>query len=156
MSQYIHIFARQNDQFIPLYSESRSNYIYEALEPYAPYERVSKITLPWIYYAIDSIKEKSEAADRYINQKRQAIAEIAKMNNNIDDKLDVINEYLRGIANEEDEKLYINAAHERLIFLKLILEDMEDTIESVPDIKDLGIYAGIDCGIEVTLEDVVE
>lgn len=139
MSEYMSLYARKDDTFVPLYSESRSNIMFQLLAPFSTFEKVKPLT-PRIM---------RECADRLAN-------EIARLQQNIYHLNDKIN-MVRSLNNSLEEKMaaydeLVNQSNEITETLNELIRYQErfNFIDSM-----VNIYFGLETGDNITL-DIVE
>ena len=142
MSQYIHFFAKSNhDDFIQIDCFSRSNAIYQITNQVinVPYESISQISKSYC-------KDCQNVISGYIINKKETIANynkkidiISKFNNAIEEKITAIDDCL--ICIEECEQWLDELQYAENFFI---------TLQNIQ----APIYVGIDCGSEVTKEDI--
>ena len=154
MSQYLHIFIRQNNQFAPIYCASRSNCMYQALQNIAPYEKISQLTISKISEAIAEVEITLEMYDSQIKTTRELMKLIEASSDTLEEKCRVLGDMLIDINSYEEEKDEHKIAKIYLEFLKTIAISMSDSIDYDEAAKDLGLYAGIECGEHVTVDDI--
>ena len=149
MSSYITFFVhRENtDIFIPIGEFSRSNEIYQAASPYVPYEKISRFNIDDVIFDLEKSKrcylEATKKDAEYVETLKSIAAKAT--GDTLRELLDEIYSYSDNVERKEiiDEVEY---AINYFTMLKVIEdEEYRKTI----------IYAGIEVGYGVTVENVV-
>ena len=159
MSQYIHFFIRVGDKFAPIYCSSRNSPVFQAFMDGAPYERIGPITRQRIEFVRDETQEKIEDYETRIVEQRDAMVWLSTLRDRSmgelfearDDINKTIDEYKDLI---DDCRHVLNFC----FFLICAIEEAADVAAwyENPDQLDPDryIYCGIECGNQVTLENL--
>ena len=113
--------------------------MYQKLKHCAPYEKVRELTKRDIEAAIAEVKHDIEFYKECIAKNRKTMNEVGIWNNAISEKMSAIEELYEAINEEQEEMDEAVAAQYYLEFIAQIDEP---------------IYIGLDCGDEITLNDV--
>ena len=153
MSQYMSFFIRRDsDNFVPLFTFSRSSALYQQFDYTVPYEKVRALSYSELEKYLgkcESYIVKLKDSIRKANEKKTLIA---SFNNPVDEKVEALNEVEYDIREAEDSIREV----ERAYYSILALIDIVDEIAYNPAYdKDKYIYAGIEV-CDPTSEDVVE
>lgn len=156
MSQYIHLFARKNDEFVPLYCASRSSIVYQTLKDYAPYEKIAELDASLIKDRIEEVNDWIKNTKTAIKMRQNTMNLVCSFQNEIDEKIEMLEEYQRNI-NEFEHSLedYQNVLS-LLLWLNRFVDDMKLSMDFAETPILLGLYFGIECGDNVTVNDIVE
>ena len=159
MSQYINGYLRvSDDKFIPLFSYSRSSDFYQVAQYYAPYEKIRAISWDDLQEIHEKLEESYKNYEDLIKRYQDEIDFILKMNNDAEDKIELINDHLNSIDNIKEEMKNIPYWMGRVNMLEDIIEENRKSEYSENPIsrdEDDIIYFGIETGYVVTLEDIV-
>lgn len=145
MSQYVNFFIRFKDNFIPIADYSRNNMVYQIVNNYVPYEKITVLTENTLDIFYSLAKEKKVEAEEDKQKYERLIKEISSFNNSVDEKLDAIHEYNRYIQETEEEIQEAVMSMHFFFFLSEIL--------TTQDSSEL-LYAGIEIG-EPTIGDII-
>ena len=139
MSQYTHVFARKYDTFIELSCYCRGSYIADALQDYAPWEKIRLLTKEDVDSIIDNLKLSKENYKESVHRHKDAIATISQFNNTVGEKAEAIRE----------EQEYMEECQQEL-------DDVEAALMFIYFIQDVNadIYVGCECGSDVTVGDI--
>lgn len=154
MSEYISFFIRrEQNNFIPLFTFSRNNSIYQVFRNIIPYEKVRAISYNELENKYRECERRMDNITKSINQIKEERALIASFNNSVDEKISA----LIDIAGQ-DKELRDELEEERRAGYTIIA--LIDIIESIHFNnvlnKDKYIYAGIEVRDNITAEDVIE
>lgn len=158
MSQYIHMFIRSDkDEFIPIHCTSRSSVIYDTFGVQAPYEKIAPVTEGILNSIRDDInhrlKEYQDGIDKY-NKKIELITRMAGVS--VDDRADHINDYMNAIDECKEDMKQLEMANSYVTFLADIIDEKDDSVRYYGGRDVPVIYMGIECGSNVTFDDVQE
>lgn len=153
MSEYISFFIRrEQNNFIPLFTFSRNNSIYQVFRNIIPYEKVRAISYNELENKYRECERRMDNITKSINQIKEERALIASFNNSVDEKISA----LIDIAGQ-DKELRDELEEERRAGYTIVA--LIDIIESIRfnDVwdKDKYIYAGIEI-CDPTDKDVIE
>lgn len=156
MSQYIHMFVRSDkDEFIPIHCTGRSSVIYDTFGDYAPYEKIAPVTEDMLNRIRDDInnrlKDYQDGIDKY-NKKIDLITHMSGVS--LDDKVEQINDYMNAIDECRDDMKQLEMANNYVSFLADILDEKDDSVRYYGGRDVPVIYMGIECGSNVTLDDI--
>ena len=158
MSQYINGYLRVSDEkFVPLFSYSRSSDFYQAAQHYAPYEKICAVSMNDLQEIREKLENSYKSYEDLIKRNQDEIDLIMKMNNDVDDKVELINDYLNGIDSLKEEMKYIPYWIGRVNMLEDIIEEnRKSKYNENPISRDENdiIYFGIETGYVVTSEDI--
>ena len=154
MSQYLHIFVRKNDEFAPIGSFSNGSQIYFALSNYAPWEKVAPIGSEELNVVIDNINSAIEENNAAIQKACDERHQVMGSPNTLEEKLSYIHEYIDSYIREcEEENIELRDAAYFMSFLAHIVENAAH----IDDIDENNyVYVGIECGYNITPEDIEE
>lgn len=158
MSEYINGYLRvSDDKFVPLFSYCRLSDFYRAAQYYAPYEKIRAITSSDLKEIREKLEESYKNYEDLIKRYQDEIDLILKMNNDAEDKIELINDHLNGIDDVKGEMKYIPYWIGRVNMLEDIIEENRKSQYSENplsrDENDI-IYFGIETGYVVTSEDI--
>ena len=159
MSQYIHFFIRVGDKFAPIYCSSRNSPVFHAFIVGAPYEGIGPITRQRIESVRDEMQRDIEAFETKIVEERDAMAWLSTLRDRSMGELfearDSINRAIDEYKDSIDDRRHVLNFCE---FLACAIEEAADVAEwyENPDKLDPDnyIYCGIECGNQVTLENL--
>lgn len=154
MSQYTHIFIRDNDNFVELGCYSRSNAIAQAFNG-APYEKIDSYSSVDLYNVAGEIKAHMELYKDNIADYRSQMALIPSFNNSVEDKTEALSQYTEMIREAEDELEELNFAYDVVTFLAHIADEYEMDVRYEHAKDQPRIYVGVECGSQVTVEDII-
>lgn len=140
MSQYVNFYVHKGDTFISIGTYCRGSTLYDIVERYAPYEKLTVCDKQMIRNFCDRAEADKQEAEDMIAFADGQIEVIEKSNNSIDEKMDAFTELLdhkRNIKNDLIDPLD-NALH-YFYFLLDIVEDNEDLGNNVE------VVFGIEC-----------
>ena len=142
MSQYMSFFIRRDsDNFVPLFTFSRSSALYQQFDYTVPYEKVRALSYSELEKYLgkcESCIVKLKDSIRKANERKTLIA---SFNNPVDEKVEALNEVEYDIREAEDSIREIEHAY----YSVLALIDIVDEIAYNPAYdKDKYIYAGIE------------
>lgn len=155
MSSTFYMFARRGNTFAPLLSYGASSDLCRAFEDAIniPYEKIRKVDAVDFSNIVRELRLTIEKDKTQIAKYDEMIATISKMSDPIDEKIEKIHEYL-GWQKEYAESV---ADNEKLLAQIEFLGDISDEMLGIREYcitDDLGIYIGIDCGYDITVEDI--
>jgi predicted ribosome quality control (RQC) complex YloA/Tae2 family protein len=158
MSQYIHIFVRSDkDEFIPIHCTCRGSVIYDTFGGYAPYEKIAPVTEDTLSrirdYVNNRLKEYQDGIDKH-NRKIELITRMADVS--IEDRVDHINDYMNTINEYKEGMKQLEMANNYISFLTDIIDEKNGSVRYDGGRDVPIIYMGIECGSNVTLDDVQE
>lgn len=147
MSTYLCLFLKKDNVFVPLYSATRSHYLSELFHG-APYEAVRPFSREAVNDLINEAKEEITYYQKSIEQEKEKISVISNfVGNSVQDKLEAISPYYEYInelkfemQHRETTKNFLEAIY------KIIMQS--DYIDGID--PDKYLYAGFDCGYEIT------
>lgn len=160
MSQYLNLFARVGDRFIPLASYSRNCLFYqvmrESINP--PYEKVKSLSIEQLGKVRDIFAAQQKDVIMRIQHLHSKKRIIASFNNSVEDKLEALVDCDSAI---EDWKIDLAQRQEGENICNFLI----DMIESIKYGEDKGfddifynnyIYCGIEVGCDITPDDIVK
>lgn len=151
MSQYTHVFARQDDTFIELGCFTRSSIISQLFQAInVPYDKIKLITKNTINEMIIAAKEQITSFREMIDRDENLKEEIWKSNNSIEEKIEATGGFESAIKETLEEIKQYEFALSFLITIKEMIHDKEDS-----ERHKVLIYCGIECGSRVTKENIV-
>lgn len=158
MSQYTYIFVRSDkDEFIPIRCTRRSSVTYDIFGDYAPYEKIAPVTEDTLSRIRDDInnrlKEYQDGIDKY-NRKIDLVTRMAGVS--IENRVDTINDYMNAIDERKEDMKQFERANNYVSFLADIIDEKNDGVRYYGGRDIPVIYIGIECGSNVTLDDVQE
>jgi predicted nuclease with TOPRIM domain len=157
MSQYTHIFIRKNDIFIELGCFSRNNEIAQAInEAGAPWEKIKGYMESDIREIRDDLKKKIDQLNDEIASTEAVIHEVGTWNNTVEEKREAIADYkeqLNWLKEELDETNYAYAYLDVMMSIAYNSE-LDQKYEQNKEVITPAIYCGIECGSDVTVDDI--
>lgn len=154
MSEYISFFIRRGqNNFIPLFTFSRNNSIFQSFRYALPYERVRAISLNELEDKELECERRSDNVIKRIDRLKEDRALIASFNNTVDEKMDALQDNAECIKEYEEELEDERRALYTIVALIDIIENIRFDKEWN---KDVYIYGGIEVGDNITAEDVIE
>ncbi len=153
MSEYTHIFLEKEGTFIEVSCTCRGNAISEMFDEYAPWEKIREIThedLQQIYrqYNDELTKWKQHQKDL-----EERIKVIAAFNNSVDEKLEALHDNDESINETKETIDQLEYALSTVTLLDDILDGSERNVK-YEQMAPVHIYAGRECGSNVTMDDV--
>ena len=142
MSEYMTFFIRRDsDNFVPLFTFSRSCKIYQRFQHEVPYEKVSALSYSVLSDALNGLHDFIIQCKDNIRKLEYEKTFVASFNNSVEEKMEALSDIKELIAeNEEDIR-----DTERAYYSVLALIDIVDEIAYNPAYdKDRYIYAGIE------------
>lgn len=154
MSEYISFFIRrEQNNFIPLFTFSRNNSIYQVFRDIIPYEKVRAISYNELENKYRECERRMDNITKSINQIKEERALIASFNNSVDEKISA----LIDIAGQDKELRDELEEERRAGYTIVALIDIIESIRFNDALnKDKYIYAGIEVCDNITMEDVIE
>ena len=149
MSQYIHFFVRSTDRLLPIYTTSRSSFIYHFFSDYAPYEKARALSMQELQNIREEINTQIDECTRRIEEDRTNLQLIASFNNSVEDKIEAL-ESARDSIRESEES--VNEMKEALAFTYFLMgmyneaDDTKYEDETVRLDPTKYLYFGIECG----------
>lgn len=152
MSQYMTFVVRKDDVFTPIYTCSRSSSLYQNLKAAVDYGKLSLLPDEELRECIE--REEAHAQDliRDVAALEANKRLVSDWNNPIEEKLEAIEGYdarKQAILDDIEE---IQDTIVRLKFLRDIIEELTYFKDYLK--KEAGLYAGIEVGYDLTLEDL--
>lgn len=121
MSSYVNFFVKIGEDFVPLFSYSRSTVIYSFFESYAPYEKVTRYTEETAARIEKELSAYEKRTNDAIEDLKESISTVCTIDANLDEKLEKIAAYKDYIKeNREYEK--------ELTFARMFLSVLGDVI----------------------------
>lgn len=139
MSQYLHIFVKHDHTYTPLLCVSRNTCIYRLFQDSVPYEKITMITPTQVSDAAEFALTRYNELDRLDAAATEWMAKVGTWDNTVEEKMEYIHQIQQDMDEREIEKDEWLAAYYYLTFLS----EIEDYL-----------YAGIECGENVTDADV--
>ena len=153
MSQYTHIFVRDNDNFVELNCYSRSSAIAQAFRG-APYEKIEAYSSDDLRNVAGEINEQIELYKKNIADYRSQMALIPSFNNSIEDKTEALSQYTEMIRDAEEDLEEQNYAYDVVSFLVGVADEYEMDVRYEHAKDQPRIYVGVECGSKVTVNDI--
>lgn len=160
MSQYTQIFVRKGNDFVEIGSYGRSSSIAKFFNGYAPWEKVKELTSSDVGEIIDNIKSSIQGSKDIIAKRQEIIGQVKTWNNSIEEKRELISEYME--YNAEDEEIIEEMSYALHVAQFLSSAIYEHNIswkygDHAEGDKKVGlIYIGIEVGYEVTRDMIIE
>lgn len=153
MSEYMTFFIRRDtENFVPLFTFSRSCKIYQRFQHEVPYEKVSALSYNALNDALNGLHDSIIQYKDHIRKLKDEKTFVASFNNSVEEKMAALCDIEEVIAENEED---IRDA-ERAYYSILALTDIIDEIAYNPAYdKDRYIYAGIEV-CDPTSKDVEE
>ena len=155
MSQYLHIFIRNKDEYTELDCYGRGSTIYNIFADYAPYEKVAPVDSR-IADILREVRDKKANYEKSIQDYNERIEVIKTMAGDLDERMDMINEYMDS-RDEVKEDLECAVYAENVVtFISSIIDNYQSNVkyEGAPDHPRM--YVGIECGSNITPDMVQE
>lgn len=151
MSQYTHVFARQDDTFIELGCFTRSSIISQLFQAInVPYDKIKLITKNAINEMIVAGTEQVMSFKEMMDRDKKLKEEIWQSNNSIEEKIEAIEGFENAIKETLEEIKQYEWALSFLTTIKDMIHDKEDA-----EHHKVLIYCGIECGSCVSKEEIV-
>ena len=141
MSSYLHVFARKNETFVELLCYCRSSTLYQALDHYAPYEKIAPLTCEQITDAKSELEDRLAIAHESNAEDERLMVQLGNWANTVDEKLEAISRIQDSISERKEEVDELEAAIHILEFLLCVEADL---------------YTGVECGSDVSINDIAE
>ena len=156
MSQYLQVFIqspKNENDFIPIGCYCASSEMYHLFKDYAPFEHIKELSINYLKDKINDLKsDLVKSSDSLKNYEKQ-INFIQKCNNSLSDKFE---EYFEINKHIDEEKEYLDEKRNAISILSHLIEICSDSIDEDDWNKRLKLFVGIECGYNVTLEDIEE
>lgn len=151
MSQYLHIFIRNKDEYLELDSYGRSSTMYDALSSYAPYEKVSSID-SHITDILHQVRQEKENYEKTLQDYDERINAIKTMTGDLNERMDMINDYMDSKSEVKDCLEATIYAENIITFLYNVIDNYQMNVkyEHAPDHP--RVYVGIETGSNITPE----
>lgn len=153
MSAYTHIFVEKQGAFIEISCTGRSSMLSKIFANYAPWEKIREVT----YEDLQKIysEQASELADckHHLREQKRRINVIASFNNTVDEKMDAWRDLDEGIDEAKEAIAELEAALHTVDLLKDIAYNSQ-LAAKYDHATPVRIYAGTECGSDVTVEDI--
>lgn len=153
MSQYTHIFVEKQGAFIEISCTSRSCVLSQIFADYAPWEKIREVTYEDLQKIYSQQARELVDLKHRLHEQKKRIAVIASFNNSIDEKLDAWRDIDEGITENKDNIAELEAALCKIDLLKDIAYQSQLAVKYDHAIP-VRIYAGCECGSDVTVEDI--
>ena len=157
MSQYVYLFLRQNDEFVPVGNYSRNSTMAGNFWYNTPYARIRPVTIEELDKGDGAIGEKFKDFRKQEAEYQRMIELVNRMNNTIDEKCAKIAQYEDEMAEmrEEKEEYEQDAAELRMLRRALECMDLDNKwLENGEKPYEYGLYVGVDTGCRVTKDDI--
>lgn len=156
MSSYAYIYLINNDKATALYTASRSSLFYKLLDDAgAPYEKVSPLSLSRVEQILDHIEADQVINTEQIKESEDMIEVIARMPDDIDVRLEKIDQYKAFISEYKEDMNDLTYWKTVFQFIKSMIEDIASNIEYDHVDDQIWFGMGIDSGTKPTKEDFV-
>lgn len=158
MSQYVYLFLRKNEEFVPVGNYSRNSTMAENFWYNAPYAKIRPVTFEELDQINISIGAKFKEIREQEAEYQRMIEQVNRMNNTIDEKCAKIAEYEDEVAEmlETKEEYEQDAAELRMLRQALERMDLDNKwLEKDEEPYEYGLYVGVDTGTRVTKDDIV-
>lgn len=158
MSAYIHFFVKIGENFAPINTFSRSNIIFQEFECYAPWEKITPVTIEKLNRVRESLNEQIKATEDQIKFAKDEIEFLKSTKLSAEELMEKYHDYLDIIEGFEEGKCeYISALH----FINFLIDiydeanGMEKYGENPMNLRaNEYIYVGYECGSYVTIKDI--
>lgn len=154
MSSIMRIFARKENVFVPLF-EASCGELFDAISDRVPYGKIRRLNYADIEGIIEDVEEQITVLNGVIEREKRVVESVKAMNDSFETKLGAIQEsenYIDEMRQTIKEK---EKAVVELNFIEEFVVDAEGA-ERWYGMTGMGIYAGVDCGIDVEEKDVAE
>ena len=159
MSEYTHVFIRKNDTFIELNCFSRNSGIAQALKyGIAPWEKIRGYMESDIRDICNDVKEQIDKLTDEVAATEAVMHEVGSWNNTVEEKREAIAGYKEELSYLEEELDDARHAYTYFSVLRSIAGNSELSQKWEYGKKEITpvIYFGIECGSDVTVEDIVK
>lgn len=151
MSSYVSFFVRSENNLVPIGSFSRNTAIYQAVQHYAPSDRVCPLTEDFIEKYRNSMREKIADYRTHLDECCRMINEvIPKCNNSLEEKIESIEGYKNQISDWQDEIDELIFAREYFNTLLCVIDDIPYDLREKYN-KDEYIFVGIEVPEDVEI-----
>lgn len=152
MSEYMTFVVRKGDIFTPIYSCSRSNEVFQDLRGAVEYGRLAEVHKDELVECIKHEKEYVQDLMKSVELIESNKKLVADWKNSVEEKLEALSQYDLSRQEILDRIEESRDAAVRLQFLYDIAEELEFFKDYSK--KESGLYAGIEVGYDLTLEDL--
>ena len=153
MSMYVNFYIKVNDKFAPIGTFNRNSAIGEAFTNRVPFEKVGPITALQLNSMRVDYRAREFDIKEGIDECKQLIEQILKMDNSVDEKMDAIAETNEEIGYKTESLNRTKQVVNWIDFLSTIIEEAEDEekySDNVLGLKaDAYVYAGVEASTEV-------
>lgn len=155
MSQYLHIFIRNKDEYTELDCYGRGSTIYDIFADYAPYEKVAPVD-SHIADILHQARDKKANYEKMIQDYNERIDVIKTMSGDLDERMDMINEYMDSRDEVKKDLDDFNYAVDVVLFFYNLIDNYQTNVkyEGAPDHPRM--YVGIETGSNITPDMVQE
>lgn len=153
MSQYVYLFLRKNDEFVPVGNYSRNSTMAVHFWNDSPCEKIRPVTINELDQIDASLGKKFQYFREQEAAYQKMIEQVNRMNNTIDEKCAKIAQYEDDLAEMREEKEEYEQDAAELRMLRRALEGMEydnKWREKDEEPYEYGLYVGVDTGRRVT------
>ena len=158
MSAYIHFFVKIGENFAPIATFSRSNIIFQEFECYAPWERISPVSLQKLQYVRESLNEQIKEDERQIKALEDEIEFLKSTKLGAEELLEryySCTEMIHDFEEGKDEYIHACSFIDFLIGIYDEANTDEKYGENPMNLRaDEYIYVGYECGSYVTIKDI--
>lgn len=158
MSQYVYLFLRKNEEFVPVGNYSRNSTMAGNFWNNTPYQKIRPVTINELEQIDGSLGKKFKEFREQEAEYQRMIEQVNRMNNTIDEKCAKIAQYEDEMAEmfEVKEEYEQDAAELRMLRRALECMDLDNEwLEKGEEPYEYGLYVGIDIGVRVTKDNIV-
>ena len=153
MSAYTHIFVEKQGAFIEISCTSRSCVLSQIFANYAPWEKIREVTYEDLQKIYSEQAGELRDLKQHLREQKKRISVIASFNNSIDEKMDAWRDLDEGIDEAKEAIAELEAALHTVDLLRDSAYNSQLAVKYDHAIP-VRIYAGTECGSDVTVEDI--
>lgn len=151
MSEYTHIFLEKQNTFIEISCTSRNSALSELFADYAPWEKIREVTYDDLQNIYNQCSEELTNWKQHLTELEERIEVIAMFNNTIEEKLNAWSDVDERIDETKENIEDLENALNTVALLKHILYETNSKYKPTAPVH---VYAGLECGSVVTVEDI--
>lgn len=152
MSMYVNFYIKIGKRFAPIGTFNRNSGIGEAFTNRVPFEKVAPITKSQLNAMRIDYRAREFDIKEEIDECKQLIEQILKMDNSVDEKMDAIVEVNEEISYKTEGLDRVKQVVNWIDFLSTIIREAEDEEEYCDNVLDLNRYEYVYAGVEAPTE----